>query len=138
MVPTAFVMLPALLRTATGKLDRRALPAPGRARPDLGAEPVAPRGPLEAMLAEIWAGVLRLDDVGVHDTFVDLGGDSLKANEVVSQVLSRLPAALTQSVSRQSLFLVPTIAEMAAVILCAGADDRLARALETLEAPGEA
>ena len=116
MVPSVFVMLAELPRTATGKLDRRALPAPGRARPDLGAPPVAPRGPLEAMLAEVWADVLGLDEVGVHDAFLDLGGDSLRANQVAARVIARLPLPL----SAAALFAAPTIAEMATVILAAG------------------
>ncbi len=134
MVPTAFVVLAELPQTATGKIDRRALPPPARVRPDLGAPPVAPRGPLEAMLAEIWADALGLDAVGIHDGFLDLGGDSLRANQIVSRVLTRLALPLEPS----ALFLARTIADMAATILVAGLDGPARGGLEPGLEPGEA
>ncbi|MFI2668060.1 amino acid adenylation domain-containing protein [Streptomyces albidoflavus] len=78
MVPSAFVTLDALPLTANGKLDRRALPAPGRAAAAVGTH-VAPRTPEERRLAEVWCDILGLDTIGVHDNFFDLGGDSLRA-----------------------------------------------------------
>jgi hypothetical protein len=72
MLPAAFVFLPALPLTPHGKIDRRALPAPDLARPELGREAVAPRDEVEARLVEIWRQVLRLDEVGVHDNFFEL------------------------------------------------------------------
>jgi len=71
MVPAAFVTLPALPRTGSGKIDRRALPAPEHAHHAPAASPEAHR------LAALWAEVLGLDEVGLDDDFFDLGGDSI-------------------------------------------------------------
>ncbi|HUQ57173.1 non-ribosomal peptide synthetase [Lentzea sp.] len=82
MVPAAFVRLDAIPLTSNGKLDQRALPAP-----DLDAfargEYVAPRTPVEAQVAAVWATALEVERVGVHDGFFDLGGDSIRAVALV-------------------------------------------------------
>ncbi|MEU3566649.1 amino acid adenylation domain-containing protein, partial [Kitasatospora sp. NPDC006786] len=67
MVPSAFVHLDELPLTANGKIDRKALPAPGNHRPRLGADYTAPNTPAEEAITRIWAEVLRVDRVGVHD-----------------------------------------------------------------------
>jgi amino acid adenylation domain-containing protein len=87
MVPAAFVRLDALPLTANGKLDRRALPAPGD---DAYAHDayVAPRTPLEERVAAVWADVLGRDRVGVQDNFFDLGGDSIRAVALVGALRS--------------------------------------------------
>ncbi|MGW5278871.1 amino acid adenylation domain-containing protein [Streptomyces collinus] len=82
MVPTAYLRLEALPLTGNGKLDRRALPAPGRAATAVG-EHVEARDDDERAMAAVWAEVLGLDTVGVHDNFFDLGGDSLRAVALV-------------------------------------------------------
>ncbi|MCI0670193.1 MAG: amino acid adenylation domain-containing protein, partial [Myxococcaceae bacterium] len=74
LVPTAYVALGSLPRTASGKVDRRALPSPAPVRPELGRGYAAPRTELEELLAETWAAVLGLDRVGIHDDFFELGG----------------------------------------------------------------
>ncbi|HVG45264.1 MAG TPA: non-ribosomal peptide synthetase, partial [Longimicrobium sp.] len=85
MVPAAYVRLDALPLTPTGKLDRKALPAPeGDAFVTHGYE--APEGETEEALAEIWAEVLRVERVGRHDHFFELGGHSLLAVRVISRV----------------------------------------------------
>ncbi|MFJ5552101.1 amino acid adenylation domain-containing protein [Streptomyces sp. NPDC093225] len=82
MLPSAFVALAALPLNAAGKVDRRALPAPeGDALAT--ADHVAPRTPAEARIAALWAEVLGADRVGVEDSFFDLGGDSLRAVNLV-------------------------------------------------------
>ncbi|HEX8355027.1 MAG TPA: amino acid adenylation domain-containing protein, partial [Pyrinomonadaceae bacterium] len=79
MIPSAFVALDRLPLTPSGKVDRRRLPSPGGARPQLEQTYVAPRTALERMLCEMWRDVLRVDEVGVHDNFFALGGDSIHA-----------------------------------------------------------
>ena len=86
MIPSTFVFLDALPLTSSGKIDRRALPAPDQTRPDLKETFVPPRTPEEKTIAEIWAEILKLEEVGIHDNFFDLGGDSLLASQVLSRV----------------------------------------------------
>jgi acyl-coenzyme A synthetase/AMP-(fatty) acid ligase/acyl carrier protein len=119
MLPATFITLDALPLTATGKVDRRALPPPGRTRPALERPFVGPRTPVEEKLAQLWAGVLGLDEVGVHDGFLDLGGDSLLATQVVSRVLTQFHAR----VSMRALFEASTVADMAALIIEADANE---------------
>ncbi|MET9516824.1 amino acid adenylation domain-containing protein [Streptomyces sp. NPDC002994] len=82
MVPGAFVFLDRLPLTTSGKTDRTALPAPDGERTGLDAEFVAPRTPAERAVARIWAEALWADEVGAHDDFFELGGDSLTATRV--------------------------------------------------------
>ena len=105
MVPAAFVLLETLPRTSHGKVNRRALPMPDQNRPELHDAFVAPRTPVEETLASIWAGVLKLDQVGIHDNFFELGGHSLLA----IQVISRIRDAFKIDLPLRSLFEAPTI-----------------------------
>src|SRR5207244_101685 len=86
MVPSAFVVLDALPLTPNGKIDRRGLPAPDQARPDVAGSFVSPRTPTEELLAQIWADVLGRTQVGVHDDFFELGGHSLLATQIVARM----------------------------------------------------
>jgi acyl-coenzyme A synthetase/AMP-(fatty) acid ligase/acyl carrier protein len=113
MVPSAFVMLDALPLTGTGKVDRRALPPPGRTRPALEAEFVAPCTPLEETLAGIWGDLVALDAVGIHDNFFDLGGDSLLA----TQLLSRTRETFQVEVPLRAFFDAPTVAGLAETLV---------------------
>ena len=110
MVPMDFVVLDALPLTANGKVDRRALPAPGEQSAEETAY-VAPRNPVEEVLAGIWAQALGLERVGVHDNFFSLGGDSITA----LLTFSKAKAAGLKLASRQ-IFRYPTIAELALVV----------------------
>ncbi|MEU6432599.1 amino acid adenylation domain-containing protein, partial [Microbispora sp. NPDC046973] len=107
MVPSAFVELNAFPRTANGKVDRTALPAPDDGRPDLADAYQAPSTEAEESLAGIWADVLGLDRVGVRDDFFTLGGHSLLAVKAVSRM-----RATGYDIGLGDLFDHPTIAEL--------------------------
>jgi acyl carrier protein len=92
-----------------GKVDRKALPEPGDAAMGLGTEYVEPRTELERQLAGIWVKVIKLERVGIHDNYFDLGGHSLMATQVVSRVLKDMRIELPVS----WLFVYPTVAELA-------------------------
>jgi amino acid adenylation domain-containing protein/FkbM family methyltransferase len=109
MVPSAFVLLQSLPLTPNGKVDVRAFPRPASLRTGSGTEFIAPRNHVEARLAQIWAEVLHLDEVGVNDNFFDLGGHSLLATQVVSRVRD----AFQVKVPLKDFFAGPTIAEIA-------------------------
>ena len=110
MVPSAFLVVDEFPLTENGKLDRRALPPPDAAGRTVEADFVAPRTDVERILAEIWAEVLGLDQVGVADNFFELGGDSILSIQIVSRAVQ---AGL--SLSPRHLFLHQTIEELAAV-----------------------
>jgi len=115
MVPTAFVRLEALPLTANGKVDRKALP-----KPDLAALPtreyVVPQGELETALAQIWAEVLQVGQVGRYDHFFELGGHSLLAMRMVSLIRQRLGVELALS----ELFADAQLSAVAEVLSRAG------------------
>ncbi len=109
MVPAAFVALEALPLTPNGKVDRRALPAPEADGSGQEHDHVAPRTPVEDVLAGIWAAVLRVDRVSVMDNFFELGGHSLLA----TQVIGRLRSIFAVDVPLRALFEAPTVAGLA-------------------------
>jgi len=108
MIPSAVVLLPALPLTPSGKVDRKALPAPDR-----GPAPgfVAPRTAVEEVLAEIWSELLGLDHVGVHDNFFERGGHSLLAVLLMARIEKRLGTTLPLA----ALFAAPTLESLAAL-----------------------
>jgi amino acid adenylation domain-containing protein len=110
MVPGSFVVLDVLPLTASGKLNRRALPASVDSIEQTSV--VAPRTPLEKSLAAIWADVLEVQAIGINDNFFDLGGHSLLAVRLFAQIEKRLGKALPLS----TLFQAPTVAQLAAVM----------------------
>ncbi|MGW2461804.1 amino acid adenylation domain-containing protein [Streptomyces sp. NPDC001761] len=109
MVPNAFVVLERLPLSANGKVDRQALPKPSGLRAELDGPYVAPRTPTEERLAQIWADVLAVDRVGIHDDFFDLGGHSLLVMRVVNRITSDLRLDLTVG----DLFACPSVAALA-------------------------
>ncbi|WP_066944335.1 non-ribosomal peptide synthetase [Microtetraspora fusca] len=110
MVPWRLVEIAAVPLTANGKLDRTALPAPEHASPD--AIDREPRGPAERLLCEIWAELLRVDRVGPHDDFFQLGGHSILA----VRLLSRIQEIFEVELAFRTLFEQPTVARLALVI----------------------
>ncbi|MDZ7993449.1 MAG: non-ribosomal peptide synthetase [Nostoc sp. EfeVER01] len=109
MVPTIFMALEAMPLTPNGKVDRKALPKPDASRPELEANYVAPRTPIEQQIADIWAQVLNVKQVGINDNFFELGGYSLLGIQVVSRVRQALQAEILMS----NLFELPTVADLA-------------------------
>jgi amino acid adenylation domain-containing protein len=137
MVPTAFVQLDALPLTASGKVDRQRLPVPGRTRPALPSPYVAPRTPMEVALVRIWTDLLGIEPVGIHDAFLELGGDSLLAMRLVARVRATFQAEMPL----RTLLEAPTIAAMAVAITQCLADrvdeTDMARLLTEMEEPSE-
>ena len=90
MIPAAFARLESLPLLGNGKVDRLALPAPPPVRSVLDTPFVAPRNPLEDLVARIWVELLQIDRVGVHDNFLEIGGNSLLATKIASVLASQL------------------------------------------------
>lgn len=109
MVPTIFMALEVMPLTPNGKVDRKALPKPDASRPELEANYVAPRTPIEQQITDIWTQVLNVKRVGIYDNFFELGGYSL----VGIQVVSRLRQALQVEILMSNLFELPTVADLA-------------------------
>src|SRR2546428_906256 len=104
MVPGTFVFLESLPLTPSGKVDRRALPAPERGRPDLEEPYVAPRTREEKTLAEVWSEVLELERAGIDDNFFTLGGDSIRSIQVRVKAGERgLDLSLQQIFTHQTI-----------------------------------
>ncbi|MES1022176.1 amino acid adenylation domain-containing protein [Gloeocapsa sp. BRSZ] len=110
MVPSAFVLLEKLPLTPNGKIDRKALPIPDTARPELQTVFIAPRTSIEETLVQIWTETLRLKQVGINDNFFELGGDSILS----LQIIAKAKQAGLQLTPRQ-IFEYQTIADLAAV-----------------------
>ncbi len=108
MVPQALVALAALPLLPNGKVDRRALPPPGAPRGPAGD--ARPLTPWEQKLAALWKELLRLEHVGVHDSFFDLGGHSLLAARLVSRIRSSFQVELPL----RAFFEAPTLSALAA------------------------
>ena len=113
MVPGIFVLLDAFPLTPNGKIDRKALPLPDeQTRLDTGVAYVAPRTPLEEFLAGIWCDHLGTKQVGIHDNFFDLGGDSL----TMVRLSLDIERATGQSFPLPWIFDAPTVAGMAKIL----------------------
>jgi amino acid adenylation domain-containing protein/non-ribosomal peptide synthase protein (TIGR01720 family) len=123
MVPSAFVLMDAFPTTSSGKVDRRALPAPDSSRPELETEYTAPRTEAESTLVGLWQDVLGVERIGVNDDFFELGGHSLLA----TQLISRVRDSLQVDVPLRSLFEHRTVASFATAIV----DARIAGCLDS-------
>jgi amino acid adenylation domain-containing protein len=112
MVPAAFVFLDTLPLTATGKIDRSALPKPASIRPPLDASYVSPQSSVEKSVAEICSEILNIDTIGVHDNLFDLGGHSISAMQIVNRVMKTFQV----DVPLKCFYDSPTIAGLNALI----------------------
>ncbi|HEY6802577.1 MAG TPA: amino acid adenylation domain-containing protein [Pyrinomonadaceae bacterium] len=113
MVPGVLITLPELPLTANGKLDRRALPAPGKILQAQITQTYEPaQTPTEEVVAGIWGQVLRLERVGRAENFFAVGGHSLLA----AQVVARLREVFAVELSLRTIFERPTVRELAASI----------------------
>jgi len=113
LIPSALIVLEELPLTPNGKVDRRALPPPDRYRPELETQYAAPRTQSEEVVARIWAEVLGLERVGIHDQFfAELGGHSLLA----TQLISRIREAFQVELPLRAIFEKPTVAGLTSVI----------------------
>ncbi|SFN56516.1 non-ribosomal peptide synthetase [Xenorhabdus japonica] len=111
MIPNAFIMLESFPLTGSGKLDRKALPAPDRSA-IASREYEAPQGEIEQQIAAILQGLLGLEQIGRHDSFFDLGGNSLS----IIQLMARLRDEFHLEVSIQDIFAHPELSELAELI----------------------
>jgi amino acid adenylation domain-containing protein len=133
MLPSTFVMLAAMPLLPNGKVDRQALPPPGSTPWALEHTVTPPRTPVEEALAAMWAEVLGLEQVGIHNTFFDLGGHSL----LVIQVVSRIRDVFKVEIPLQSFFEAPTVAELSSLIIASeavpGQSEKIARVLKKIK-----
>jgi amino acid adenylation domain-containing protein len=112
MVPTEIVSLSALPLTASGKLDRRALPPPQGARASLASVYVAPTTSVEIVIASMWCELLGVDRVGIHDSFFELGGHSLLG----IRCIARLRDAFRLDIPLRTIFERPTVAGLGQLV----------------------
>ncbi|WP_198299659.1 non-ribosomal peptide synthetase [Tumebacillus avium] len=112
MVPKRIVALDELPFTVSGKVDRKLLPDPGDARPELLTSFVQAASAVEEVIAGIWAQILGVEEVGVHDKFFDLGGHSLDATRIISRINKEIGVRLPL----RTLFEAPTVAGLAQAV----------------------
>jgi acyl carrier protein len=133
MLPSAFVPLRKFPLTHNGKVDTAALALFDQVRPEHEGPFVEPRTAVEVVVASVWAEVLRLEQVSVHNNFFELGGHSLLA----TQVVARLRNVFQMTIPLRSLFEAPTVAGLAAVITAnqekPGQVERIAELLQQME-----
>lgn len=115
MAPQAYVFLDELPRTPNGKPDRARLPVPRRSRLNVTAGYAVTRDAVEQALVLIWSKVLGIEGLGIHDNFLELGGDSLESMRIINHVVSFLQVDIAPS----EFFGALTIAQMAEIIRAA-------------------
>ena len=112
MVPSQFIQLEKMPLTRNGKIDKRALPEFGNAKLSGKSEFIGPRSSIESRISDIWKEILSRDKIDVHDNFFDIGGHSLKAVRVSSQIHCELGV----EINLRTLFQHPTISSLSGVI----------------------
>jgi hypothetical protein len=133
MIPSVFVALEKLPLTASGKVDRRALPAPETIDNATGPEYVAPRTALEQVLAGIWRDVLAVERVGIYDNFLNLGGHSLLAMRCVSGIRQVFRIDLPLRVLFESANLAELAQALPAYEQQPGALEKIARVMQKVK-----
>ncbi len=112
MLPSSFVLLRALPHTPTGKMDRDALPPPRSEDSEAPSSYLAPRDPIEEVLARIWSETLKINRVGIRDSFFALGGQSLLA----VALFSKIEQTFGKKLPLATLFRAPTIEQLAVAL----------------------
>ncbi|MFN8008648.1 MAG: amino acid adenylation domain-containing protein [Terriglobia bacterium] len=110
MIPSGIVFLESLPLSPNGKVDCRSLPEPGEPERHTRVAHLPPQNPIQEVMAKIWEEVLHITEVGIHDSFFELGGDSIKAIQLISRLSKAgFPFTATQ------VFLHPTIEELSRI-----------------------
>ncbi|MEM1256120.1 MAG: amino acid adenylation domain-containing protein [Cyanobacteria bacterium P01_H01_bin.21] len=117
LVPAYFTQLERMPLTANGKVDFATLPDPNASRPELQSEFVAPATAIEKMLAKLWQQVLKMDRIGIHDNFYELGGDSIMAIQIAARM-----SETGFRLSPNQIFQHPTLAQLSAAVAPESAD----------------
>jgi amino acid adenylation domain-containing protein len=112
MIPARFIRIQHIPLTPGGKVDKRALPEPGKEEGESLPAHAGPSTPLEEELLSLWKQLLKRDRIGIHDNFFESGGHSIKAMQLVSQVHRLMGVRL----ELKQVFLHPTVAELADII----------------------
>jgi len=107
MIPAHFVPMEILPLNSNGKIDREALPSPEEAASGSGVITAKPRNEIESRLISLWQGVLARDEFGIYDNYFELGGDSIKAIQIVSRLRQE-----HLKIEVRDIFQYPTIAEL--------------------------
>ncbi len=115
MIPQRFVFLDRFPLNLNDKIDRLSLPMPTSQRPWLDSLYLPPQTPLEIEVAQVWSEVLEIDEIGIHDPFLDLGGHSLQAMRIAARVQDEFGVEIPLA----ELFAAATVAEMAVVVTAA-------------------
>jgi hypothetical protein len=112
MIPAVFVSIDKMPITGNGKLNRKALPAPDMAVERSNHEVARPETPTQVRLAALWEPLLKVNNVGIHESFFDLGGHSILAARLMAQIRSSFGVQL----AFHNIFRAPTISRLAALI----------------------
>ncbi|MFK0732732.1 MAG: amino acid adenylation domain-containing protein [Gloeotrichia echinulata GP01] len=130
MIPLAFVQMESFPLSPSGKVNRRSLPIPTIDRSELSQNYVAPNTPVQEVLADIWQEVLGVKQIGIDDNFFQLGGHSIKAIQLISQIRQTFELELTV----RHLFNHPTIAELVVVLAkLAGGEEIIHEIAQTVQ-----
>ena len=137
MVPSSLVTLKTLPLTPNGKVDRAALPAPGLSRAGIEEVYLAPRTPLEEVIAAIWAETIGIERVGIHDNFFELGGHSLLATQVISRIREEFEVELPVRLMFEGMSVEETAEAIVSREAEAGQSEKIARAIKAVDEMGE-